>query len=162
MQMWRHQNAMCGHAFILHQWVSYNSNEFLWKFRPLIIFFFCSFFGSLFVCGSLLNLSWNFIYLFILWYQESHIHSLMNVLRYCNLDDSLLGEDSLVCDNALDRLYKTKELDYMSYIVLRMFESTEVGTFLDVSLCSMYWKFYTFDAFKDWIWIKLVGRSMLC
>ncbi|RVW23942.1 Inositol hexakisphosphate and diphosphoinositol-pentakisphosphate kinase VIP2 [Vitis vinifera] len=45
---------------------------------------------------------------------ESHIHSLMNVLRYCNLDDSLLGEDSLVCDNALERLYRTKELDYMS------------------------------------------------
>ncbi|KAL6325331.1 hypothetical protein AAG906_023176 [Vitis piasezkii] len=58
---------------------------------------------------------------------ESHIHSLMNVLRYCNLDDSLLGEDSLVCDNALERLYRTKELDYMSYLVLRMFENTEVA-----------------------------------
>ncbi|CAN1272342.1 Inositol hexakisphosphate and diphosphoinositol-pentakisphosphate kinase VIP2 [Linum perenne] len=57
---------------------------------------------------------------------ESHIHSLMNVLRYCNLDESLHGEDSLVCDNALERLHKTKELDYMSYIVLRMFENTEV------------------------------------
>ncbi|PSR87646.1 Inositol hexakisphosphate and diphosphoinositol-pentakisphosphate kinase [Actinidia chinensis var. chinensis] len=58
---------------------------------------------------------------------ESHIHSLMNVLRYCNLDESLQGEDSLVCYNALERLYKTKELDYMSYIVLRMFENTEVA-----------------------------------
>nr|XP_048327596.1 inositol hexakisphosphate and diphosphoinositol-pentakisphosphate kinase VIP2 isoform X4 [Ziziphus jujuba var. spinosa] len=58
---------------------------------------------------------------------ESHIHSLMNVLRYCNLDESLQGEDSLVCDNALERLYKTKELDYMSYLVLRMFENTEVA-----------------------------------
>ncbi|KAK7374491.1 hypothetical protein VNO80_07921 [Phaseolus coccineus] len=57
---------------------------------------------------------------------ESHIHSLMNVLRYCNLDESLLEEESLVCFNALQRLYKTKELDYMSYIVLRMFENTEV------------------------------------
>lgn len=57
---------------------------------------------------------------------ESHIHSLMNVLRYCNLDESLQGEASLVCDNALERLLKTKELDYMSYIVLRMFENTEV------------------------------------
>ncbi|KDP45465.1 hypothetical protein JCGZ_09714 [Jatropha curcas] len=56
---------------------------------------------------------------------ESHIHSLMNVLRYCNLDESLQGEDSLVCLNALERLHKTKELDYMSYIVLRMFENTE-------------------------------------
>ncbi|KAH6804980.1 Phosphoglycerate mutase-like family protein [Perilla frutescens var. frutescens] len=58
---------------------------------------------------------------------ESHIHSLMNVLRYCNLDESLQGEPSLVCDNALDRLYRTKELDYMSYIVLRLFENTEVA-----------------------------------
>lgn len=51
----------------------------------------------------------------------------MNVLRYCNLDESLQGEDSMFCDNALERLFKTKELDYMSYIVLRMFENTEVG-----------------------------------
>ncbi|XP_010551874.1 PREDICTED: inositol hexakisphosphate and diphosphoinositol-pentakisphosphate kinase 1-like isoform X2 [Tarenaya hassleriana] len=57
---------------------------------------------------------------------ESHIHSLMNVIRYCNLDESLQGEESLVCQNALERLYRTKELDYMSYIVLRMFENTEV------------------------------------
>jgi len=52
----------------------------------------------------------------------------MNVLRYCNLDESLQGEDSLVCHSALERLYKTKELDYMSNIVLRMFENTEVVT----------------------------------
>lgn len=58
---------------------------------------------------------------------ESHIHSLMNVLRYCNMDESLQEEDSLVCYNALERLFKTKELDYMSYIVLRMFENTEVA-----------------------------------
>ncbi|KAH7554028.1 hypothetical protein JRO89_XS12G0098500 [Xanthoceras sorbifolium] len=58
---------------------------------------------------------------------ESHIHSLMNVLRYCNLDESLQGEASLVCHNALERLCKTKELDYMSYIVLRMFENTAVA-----------------------------------
>ncbi|WOL08862.1 inositol hexakisphosphate and diphosphoinositol-pentakisphosphate kinase 2-like [Canna indica] len=57
---------------------------------------------------------------------ESHIHSLMNVLRYCNLDESLQGEDSLVCSNGLERLFKTRELDYMSYIVLRMFENIEV------------------------------------
>ncbi|KAL3640153.1 Inositol hexakisphosphate and diphosphoinositol-pentakisphosphate kinase vip2 [Castilleja foliolosa] len=58
---------------------------------------------------------------------ESHIHSLMNVLRYCNLDESLQGEPSLVSDTGLERLYKTKELDYMSYIVLRLFENTEVA-----------------------------------
>ncbi|KAL6587509.1 Inositol hexakisphosphate and diphosphoinositol-pentakisphosphate kinase vip2 [Orobanche minor] len=58
---------------------------------------------------------------------ESHIHSLMNVLRYCNLDESLQEEPSLVCDSGLERLYNTKELDYMSYIVLRLFENTEVA-----------------------------------
>lgn len=58
---------------------------------------------------------------------ESHIHSLMNVLRYCNLDETLHGEEGLVCRSALGRLYNTKELDYMSYIVLRMFENTEVA-----------------------------------
>ncbi|CAK9175382.1 unnamed protein product [Ilex paraguariensis] len=58
---------------------------------------------------------------------ESHIHSLMNVLRYCNLDESLQEEASLVYDNALEHLFRTKELDYMSYIVLRMFENTEVA-----------------------------------
>ncbi len=50
----------------------------------------------------------------------------MNVLRYCNFDESMDGEESLVCKNALDNLFKTRELDYMSYIVLRMFENTEV------------------------------------
>lgn len=58
--------------------------------------------------------------------QESHIHSLLNVLRYCNLDESLHGEDSLVSNSALEELFLTRELDYMSNIVLRMFENTEV------------------------------------
>ncbi|KAK8716149.1 hypothetical protein V6N13_043467 [Hibiscus sabdariffa] len=58
---------------------------------------------------------------------ESHIHSLMNVIRYCNLDESLQGEDGLVSRHALQHLYKTKELDYMSHIVIRMFENTEVA-----------------------------------
>lgn len=58
---------------------------------------------------------------------ESHIHSLMNVLRYCNMDESLQGEPSLVSDSTLERLCRTKELDYMSYIVLRLFENTEVA-----------------------------------
>lgn len=53
----------------------------------------------------------------------------MNVLRYCNLDESLQEEEGLVCHSALERLSKTKELDYMSHIVLRMFENTEVSHF---------------------------------
>ncbi|KAL1538650.1 Inositol hexakisphosphate and diphosphoinositol-pentakisphosphate kinase vip2 [Salvia divinorum] len=58
---------------------------------------------------------------------ESHIHSMMNVLRYCHLDESLQGEPSLVCDSTLERLCRTKELDYMSYIVFRLFENTELA-----------------------------------
>lgn len=63
----------------------------------------------------------------------------MNVLRYCNLDETLQGEDSLVCTSALERVFKTKELDYMSYIVLRMFENTEVYKLfvkIDMLLCT--------------------------
>lgn len=56
----------------------------------------------------------------------------MNVLRYCNLDESLEGEDGLICESALERLYNTKELDYMSYIVLRMFENTEVSNLVSL------------------------------
>ena len=60
----------------------------------------------------------------------------MNVLRYCNLDESLQGEASLVFQTALERLYKTKELDYMSHIVIRMFENTEVGNlFYLIEVC---------------------------
>jgi len=54
----------------------------------------------------------------------------MNVLRYCNLDESLEGEESLLSNSALQRLYRTKELDYMSYVVLRMFENVEVRVLL--------------------------------
>lgn len=42
------------------------------------------------------------------------------------MDESLQGEPSLVSDTTLERLCRTKELDYMSYIVLRLFENTEV------------------------------------
>jgi len=60
----------------------------------------------------------------------------MNVLRYCNLDESLQGEEGLVCCSALGWLYNTKELDYMSYIVLRMFENTEVSVCASVCFVS--------------------------
>lgn len=66
----------------------------------------------------------------------------MNVLRYCNLDDSLQEEESLVCYNALERLNRTKELDYMSYIVLRLFENTEVGYFISIFLPDQLFYFF--------------------
>lgn len=58
--------------------------------------------------------------------QESHIHALINVLRYCYLDDALQGENSLVSCAALHRLFDTKELDYLTHVVLRMYENTLV------------------------------------
>lgn len=57
---------------------------------------------------------------------ESHIHSLINVLRYCHLDEKLAGQEPLISDEALHRLYETKELDYLTHIVLRLYENTEV------------------------------------
>jgi inositol hexakisphosphate/diphosphoinositol-pentakisphosphate kinase len=69
----------------------------------------------------------------------------MNILRYCNLDESLNGEESLVCRSSLDLLFKTRELDYMSYIVLRMFENTEVLVFLVI--CSFIFVLLPFFIF---------------
>ncbi|KAJ7538636.1 hypothetical protein O6H91_11G057700 [Diphasiastrum complanatum] len=57
---------------------------------------------------------------------ESHIHSLINVLRYCHLDESLQGEPGLVTNAALLRIHETKELDYLTHVVLRMYENTAV------------------------------------
>ncbi len=58
--------------------------------------------------------------------QESHIHSLINILWYCHLDDSLKGEPGLVSNEGLQRISEIKELDYLTHIVLRMFENTAV------------------------------------
>lgn len=63
--------------------------------------------------------------------QESHIHSLINVLRYCYLDDSFQGEAGLVSNDALLRVFQIKELDYMTHVVLRMYENTEVLLLLE-------------------------------
>ncbi|KAH9556340.1 hypothetical protein CY35_07G021800 [Sphagnum magellanicum] len=57
---------------------------------------------------------------------ESHIHSLINILWYCHLDDSLKGEPGLVSNEGLQRISEIKELDYLTHIVLRMFENTAV------------------------------------
>ncbi|GBG59071.1 hypothetical protein CBR_g24415 [Chara braunii] len=57
---------------------------------------------------------------------ESHMHALINVLRYCQLDESLAGEHALVSDDALLRLHQTTELDYLTHIVVRMYENIEV------------------------------------
>lgn len=108
-------------------------------------------FACCFPISSVNSATWYSQFTFILFgWQESHIHSLMNVLRYCNLDESLQEEDSLVCHNGLERLYKTKELDYMSYIVLRMFENTEVSNFLCLKVATL-WNLPVFDSLMlDW------------
>ncbi|CAM6059753.1 unnamed protein product [Sphagnum tenellum] len=57
---------------------------------------------------------------------ESHIHSLINILWYCHLDDSLKGKPGLVLNEGLQCISEIKELDYLTHIVLRMFENTAV------------------------------------
>jgi hypothetical protein len=66
---------------------------------------------------------------------ESHIHSLINVLRYCHFDDKLRDQEPLISEEALQRLYETKELDYLTHIVLRLYENTEVSC-----ACGQFWK----------------------
>lgn len=89
----------------------------------------------------------------------------MNVLRYCNWDESLEEEESLVCYNALERLFRTKELDYMSYIVLRMFENTEVGYFNHVSQSTfliIYCKILHFTTSWHLIFDIVITQPCLC
>ncbi|KAK9823756.1 hypothetical protein WJX72_005206 [[Myrmecia] bisecta] len=56
---------------------------------------------------------------------ESHVHSLLNVLRFSHLgrDDV---EEGLVSDEAHQMLRDATELDYMTHIVFRMYENKKV------------------------------------
>jgi inositol-hexakisphosphate/diphosphoinositol-pentakisphosphate 1-kinase len=59
---------------------------------------------------------------------ESHIHSLVNVLRFCHLwGDEVLNEEDgaggLISDAGQRALQAATELDYMTHLVLRMFEN---------------------------------------
>ena len=51
---------------------------------------------------------------------ESHCHSLVNVLRFCQIG---LGSDGIIGPMGQDILHHTPELDYMTHVVLRMFEN---------------------------------------
>ncbi|KAL4445780.1 hypothetical protein ABPG77_008979 [Micractinium sp. CCAP 211/92] len=53
---------------------------------------------------------------------ESHMHSLLNVLRFCQLGQE--GEPPLLGEEGQRVLHECRELDYMTHIVLRMFENT--------------------------------------
>ncbi|EFN57696.1 hypothetical protein CHLNCDRAFT_57228 [Chlorella variabilis] len=52
---------------------------------------------------------------------ESHMHSLLNVLRFCQLGHE--GEAPLLGEEGQQVLHECRELDYMTHIVLRMFEN---------------------------------------
>ena len=63
---------------------------------------------------------------------ESHIHSLMNILRHTDLEGrSLLSED------ALQRFDEAVEFDYLTQIVFRLYECNNVRP----SLCSPFPRF---------------------
>jgi inositol hexakisphosphate/diphosphoinositol-pentakisphosphate kinase len=53
---------------------------------------------------------------------ESHCHSLVNVLRYCQLGLGAELQHGLLSDAGQRLLHGTSELDYMTHIVFRMFE----------------------------------------
>eukprot|EP00884_Botryococcus_braunii_P003824 jgi/Botrbrau1/13442/Bobra.0082s0046.1 len=56
---------------------------------------------------------------------ESHMHSLLNVLRFCTLGRDEVGVNGgLVSEEAHSKLrHDTPELDYMTHIVFRMYEN---------------------------------------
>jgi hypothetical protein len=53
---------------------------------------------------------------------ESHCHSLVNVLRYCQLGLGAEFQQGLLSEVGQRLLQETSELDYMTHIVFRMFE----------------------------------------
>lgn len=53
---------------------------------------------------------------------ESHIHGLLNVLRYSHLG----GHARVFGTGGYHRLSDTRELDYLSHIVFRMWENTRL------------------------------------
>ena len=71
---------------------------------------------------------------------ESHIHSLLNVLRYCNLEVAQLrssseldvagssGSPPSLLSRSIETLDNIGDLDYLTHIVFRMYECFEVPT----------------------------------
>ncbi|KAK9799737.1 hypothetical protein WJX73_006464 [Symbiochloris irregularis] len=60
---------------------------------------------------------------------ESHVHSLVNVLRFSHLDPdtgTAKGE-GLLSEEAMQMLHDATELDYLTHIVFRMYENTRVA-----------------------------------
>lgn len=50
---------------------------------------------------------------------ESHMHTLLNVLRYPGPDDT-----PIICQNGLDLMDSIPEINYLSQIVIRLFEDS--------------------------------------
>ncbi|KAK9821974.1 hypothetical protein WJX81_008214 [Elliptochloris bilobata] len=57
---------------------------------------------------------------------ESHMHSLINVLRYSHCGREGGGDGGLVSEEAMRRLRDTTELDYLTHVVFRMYENKRV------------------------------------
>jgi len=50
---------------------------------------------------------------------ESHMHTLLNVLRYPGLDDT-----PIICQDGLNLMDSISEINYLSHIVIRLFEDS--------------------------------------
>ena len=52
----------------------------------------------------------------------------MNVLRFCHLGEGLEGHvRPLLSQAAMERLFEARELDYLTHMVIRMYENVEVS-----------------------------------
>ncbi|GAX74145.1 hypothetical protein CEUSTIGMA_g1594.t1 [Chlamydomonas eustigma] len=57
---------------------------------------------------------------------ESHIHSLISVLRFCNLGDNVKVSKGLLTQEGQSLLEGCSEFDYLTHIVFRMYENKAV------------------------------------
>ena len=58
---------------------------------------------------------------------ESHIHSLLNVLRYCHLELETCDENPLIGPEGETRLEQAIEKDYLTQIVFQLYENKRVA-----------------------------------
>ena len=60
---------------------------------------------------------------------ESHLHALLNVLRFCHLSAKSGDAEPRLCSPAASKsIHELPELDYLSHIIIRLYEDNTGGT----------------------------------